>query len=67
MTLLYLFLWQNLSEHFFLAEVRSSGLQACNVSEKKTFYNYFLGIVALDTGVVEIEMILGCHVILEDR
>ena len=28
----------------FLTEVRSSGLQACNVSEKEDFCKYFLGI-----------------------
>ena len=29
---------------YFLAEVRSSGLEACNVSEKEDFCKYFLGI-----------------------
>ena len=52
MTLLYALLWLTISEHSkktfflgsFLTEVRSSGLQACNVSEKEDFCKYFLGI-----------------------
>ena len=52
MTLLYTLLWQTISEHSkktfflgsFLTEVKSSGLQVCNVSEKEDFYKHFLGI-----------------------
>ena len=52
MTLLYALLWLTISEHSkktfflgsFLTEVRSSGLQACNVSEKEDFCKYFFGI-----------------------
>ena len=52
MTLLYILLWQTISEHSkktfflgsFLAEIRSSALQACNVSEKEDFCNNFWGI-----------------------
>ena len=52
MTLLYTLLWQTISEHLkktfslgsFLTEVRSSGLEACNVSEKEEYCKYFLGI-----------------------
>ena len=55
MTLLYTLLWQTISEQSkktfflgsFLTEVRSSGLQACNVSEKEDFRNYFLGIAEI--------------------
>ena len=31
----------------FLAEIRRSGLQACNVSEKEDFCNYFLEILEI--------------------
>ena len=40
-------LFQNIQTFFlgsFLAEVRRSGLQACNVSEKEDFWKYFLGL-----------------------
>ena len=52
MTLLYTPLWQAIWEHSkktfflgsFLTEIKSSGLQAFNVSEKEDFCKYFLGI-----------------------
>ena len=52
MTLLHALLWLTISEHSkktfflgsFLTEVRSSGLQACNVSEKEDFCKYLFGI-----------------------
>ena len=55
MTLLYTLLWQTISEQSkktfflgsFLTEVRTSELQACNVSEKEDFCNYFLGIAEI--------------------